>query len=356
MDSSRHNFYDHHKDSTLQFYDKKPLLLESEDQMYGQRDRLTKNRKFDHQLHVKYLDEVLLERDLENKLDIHKNNDSESKCDKKPRKSSLCYSSVALPAPQLFTDKQKQRLRQSWDHLGKRGPSGIGCMIFRRVFTRCPAVRRMFGFGETPDDRLIYDPSFVKHARVFVAVIDGAVQHLDDLDREYAPLLIKYGERHLPLRSHGFRPEFWDVFAECMTESAMEWVAPGRYKDAVRPWALLMSFIVDKMRQGYTEAMKRQARKNSLDALTGRLPSPNRRPRSQTSLPGPDASLAACPLMVDKSPTVHTHLTNTVVGPAVEKKIGFCRSWCLAAGIGKKKASNYDEQVYKDWTENYEAY
>jgi len=73
----------------------------------------------------------------------------------------------------VLNEKQKQQLRTSWEHLGKRGPSGIGSMIFVRVFDRCPAVRDMFGFGNVPPNRLVYDPNFIKHAKVFVSVIEG---------------------------------------------------------------------------------------------------------------------------------------------------------------------------------------
>lgn len=166
-------------------------------------------------------------------------------------------------ARQIFTDQQKDLLRHSWNHVGKQGPSGIGTMIFKRIFERNIAIRRLFGFATTPLSRLPYEPNFESHARVFVAVLEGAIKNLDDLDNRYGPILVQHGKNHTKFSERGFKPDFWDVFAEAMTESAMEWVGPGKHRETVKAWTILVSYIVDKMRIGYEAEIRRIRKVNN---------------------------------------------------------------------------------------------
>ncbi len=147
-------------------------------------------------------------------------------------------------------------LRFSWQHVGKHGPSGIGEMIFRRIFKKQPECRKMFPFGQLGASEIANHESFDQYSSRFVNVIDSTVQNVENLGN-YIPKLIRYGMRHAHLKAKGFRPEWWDVFAEAMTESAIEWTgSSSRHRETIRAWTILMSYIVDNMRFGYDVEMK----------------------------------------------------------------------------------------------------
>lgn len=189
---------------------------------------------------------------------------------------------------QILTDQQKELLRHSWNHVGKQGPSGIGAMIFKRIFERDSSIRRIFGYASFPLNRLSYDHNFEGHSRLFVAVLEGAIKNVDDLETRYAPILIQHGKNHTKFFEKGFKPEYWEVFAEAMTESAMEWVGPGKHRETVKAWTVLVSYIVDKMRLGYDAEMRRIKKINNgynscpPSPLASREASPSKRSPSPT--------------------------------------------------------------------------
>ena len=59
-------------------------------------------------------------------------------------------------------------------------------------------------------------------------------------------------------QSYGFKPEYWDSFGQALTESAREWEGWKTHRETIRAWTVLVSFIVDRMRQGYESASRKK--------------------------------------------------------------------------------------------------
>lgn len=49
------------------------------------------------------------------------------------------------------------------------------------------------------------------------------------------------GKKHVTFQSRGFQPRYWDTFAECMTQTAIEWEAGRKCRETMAAWRLLVS-------------------------------------------------------------------------------------------------------------------
>lgn len=50
---------------------------------------------------------------------------------------------------------------------------------------------------------------------------------------------------------------FKDIFGEAMIAAAREWEGWRKHRETLRAWTLLISFLVDRMRQGYESTVRR---------------------------------------------------------------------------------------------------
>uniref|UniRef100_A0A914RBZ0 Globin family profile domain-containing protein n=1 Tax=Parascaris equorum TaxID=6256 RepID=A0A914RBZ0_PAREQ len=58
----------------------------------------------------------------------------------------------------------------------------------------------------------------------FIRSIDFILENLNQFD-DVANFCRQLGRRHARYISLGFRPEYWDIFAEALTECAIDWEA-----------------------------------------------------------------------------------------------------------------------------------
>lgn len=166
----------------------------------------------------------------------------------------------ATAQPIQLSAYQKAILRDAWQRISKKGTSNIGSLIFRRMMNKNSDIKKLFqhvtgmegvfSFGLTPIK------VYRHHSVLFVKVLDSAIANLDDL-RPFVLECVAYGEKHGPYRKYGFSPDMWDVFGECMTEAAREWEGWKKHRETLRAWTILISFIVDRMRQGYESAVRK---------------------------------------------------------------------------------------------------
>jgi len=79
------------------------------------------------------------------------------------------------------------------------------------------------------------------------------VDSTDALDDVLGPLLVEYGGRHAHLDGgRGFRPEFWDLFADALCAYAHTAGWSRRDGEAtLAAWRTLVDFVVAKVKQGY---------------------------------------------------------------------------------------------------------
>ncbi|VDP06638.1 unnamed protein product [Soboliphyme baturini] len=158
----------------------------------------------------------------------------------------------------ILSNYQKTLLRDSWLRINKTGIRNIGTMIFRRLLTKQRSIKQLFqhitvlegvfSAGLTPIQ------AYQHHSLLFVELIDNAIKNIDDLS-VLIPTWIEHGAKHARFKAYGFEIEYWDMFGSTMTEAAREWEGWRRHRETIRSWTLLISFIVDRLRQGYEMEM-----------------------------------------------------------------------------------------------------
>ncbi|VDM24688.1 unnamed protein product [Toxocara canis] len=115
--------------------------------------------------------------------------------------------------------------------------------MFLKVLLAQPDVKAVFGLQKIPQGRIKYDPRFRQHAVVFLKTFDYIIKnlsHIEKLEQHFQTL----GRRHAVMQGRGFIPQYWETFAECMTQSAIEWEGGLRCRETMNAWRLLVSFIL----------------------------------------------------------------------------------------------------------------
>ncbi|PIC19591.1 hypothetical protein B9Z55_025083 [Caenorhabditis nigoni] len=174
----------------------------------------------------------------------------------------------------FLTRRERILLEQSWRKTRKTGADHIGSKIFFMVLTAQPDIKAIFGLEKIPTGRLKYDPRFRQHALVYTKTLDFVIRNLD-----YPGKLEVYfenlGKRHVAMQGRGFEPGYWETFAECMTQAAVEWEA-NRQRPTLGAWRNLISCIISFMRRGFDE----ENGKKKLYSYNGQGFSSNRARRS----------------------------------------------------------------------------
>ncbi|CAD5230027.1 unnamed protein product [Bursaphelenchus okinawaensis] len=167
---------------------------------------------------------------------------------------------------EILTRVQKHMIETSWKKARKTGADNVGSKIFLLILTAEPEIRMIFGLEKVPQGRLKYDPRFRKHASVFTRTFDYVVKNLDYTEK-LAQHFQTLGKKHVQLQSRGFQPQYWDVFAECMTQTAIEWEAGRKCRETMGAWRLLVGFIIKHMRVGFDR--EKQIRKRFSASIMG---------------------------------------------------------------------------------------
>uniref|UniRef100_A0A7E4V4J3 GLOBIN domain-containing protein n=1 Tax=Panagrellus redivivus TaxID=6233 RepID=A0A7E4V4J3_PANRE len=151
-----------------------------------------------------------------------------------------------------LTRTQRLLVENSWKRSRKSGADNVGTKIFLLVLTAQPDIKMIFGLEKVPQGRLKYDPRFRRHAVVFNRTFDYIVKNL-----HYTEKLVQHfqalGKKHVLMQGRGFLPQYWDTFAECMTQTAIEWEGGQRCRDTMVAWRILVAFIIKQMRLGFDE-------------------------------------------------------------------------------------------------------
>lgn len=150
----------------------------------------------------------------------------------------------------MLTSIQNQLIQKSWKRSQKTGIDCVGSKTFLNIFRREPSLKSLFGLEDTPPGQIKYDPRFRAHASIFTRTIDYVVKNLDDMDGVSAHMQ-ELGRKHLLFQSRGFKPQYWDIFAESLTECAIAWEGGVRCREAMAAWRLLIAYILDQMRLGF---------------------------------------------------------------------------------------------------------
>ncbi|EJW77769.1 hypothetical protein WUBG_11326, partial [Wuchereria bancrofti] len=79
-----------------------------------------------------------------------------------------------------------------------------------------------------------------------------------------------YGERHVPLKKYGFKPDFWVSIADAMAvECVILDMANHQPTETVMAWSQLTSLMFTSIRDGYYAALRfqRQTLKKPVDSI-----------------------------------------------------------------------------------------
>uniref|UniRef100_A0A1I7ZLA4 GLOBIN domain-containing protein n=1 Tax=Steinernema glaseri TaxID=37863 RepID=A0A1I7ZLA4_9BILA len=150
----------------------------------------------------------------------------------------------------VLTKRQRLLIQSSWKRSRKTGADNVGSRIFLLVLTAQPDIKMIFGLQKIPQGRLKYDPRFRQHAVVFTKTFDYIIKNLEyreKLEQHFQSL----GKKHVTMQGRGFRPQYWDTFAECMTQTAIEWEGGRRCRETMNSWRILVGFIIKQMRTGF---------------------------------------------------------------------------------------------------------
>ncbi|VDM53359.1 unnamed protein product, partial [Angiostrongylus costaricensis] len=134
--------------------------------------------------------------------------------------------------------RDRRLLEQSWRKTRKTGSEHIGSKIFLMVLTTQPDIKAIFGMEKIPQGRLKYDPRFRQHAVVFTKTFDFVIKNIEYTDKLEAHFE-SLGRRHAAMQGRGFDPAYWETFAECMTQAAVEWEG-NRQRLTLRAWRALV--------------------------------------------------------------------------------------------------------------------
>ncbi|CAD5234074.1 unnamed protein product [Bursaphelenchus xylophilus] len=206
----------------------------------------------------------------------------------------------------ILNKAQKHLIETSWKRARKTGADNVGAKIFLLILTAEPDMRMIFGLEKVPQGRLKYDPRFRKHASVFTKSFDYVVKNLDFVEK-LAQHFQTLGKKHVQLQSRGFQTQYWDVFAECMTQTAIEWEAGRKCRETMGAWRLLVGFIIKHMRIGFDR--EKQIRKRFSASIMG-MPTIM---RSQSN-------------SMSQKPLIHTH-SNDLEGLKVHSNNERSASW-----------------------------
>lgn len=150
---------------------------------------------------------------------------------------------------------QKGLIKQAWE-ASKR--TDVSSRIYKRVFEKRPELKEVFDS--------IGPNAWNDEAKRFGEFMDMVVCQLDDM-HEIERLSLDMGRRHGQWRTHGFKSDFWVIFAESMTTECL-YLDAGVHPapDVLGAWATLISVIFGWVRDGYYEKLRlnrRLSRKSS---------------------------------------------------------------------------------------------
>lgn len=175
---------------------------------------------------------------------------------KKSPSASRSSSTVSLLTPAQIT-----LIRQHWNQTYiTRGPTVVGTHVFQRACFKVPAMKEIFNHVEFTEKLPNVDLVYKHHAKAVALLIDDIVKHLDHLD-VVIPKLAEIGRKHSLYHNNGFQTNYWAVFAESFIDCTLEWGEKiRRVEEARKAWAILIAYIVDRMKVGFQDGKRDMAR------------------------------------------------------------------------------------------------
>ncbi len=163
-----------------------------------------------------------------------------------------------------LTSPQIHMIRQSWHQLSTtKGLTVLGSTVLQRLFFKAPIIKDSFFRTPMKKEGISHDKLVKEHAKLLANLVDSLVKNLEDLDG-MSPMLVVIGKQHAHLSEYGFTPRFWNVFAEAFIDCTLEWGEKSKRGEEVwKAWAIIASFMIEKIKQGYIDERRIRATKSS---------------------------------------------------------------------------------------------
>ncbi|KAI6175362.1 GLOBIN domain-containing protein [Aphelenchoides bicaudatus] len=159
--------------------------------------------------------------------------------------------------PKRLAPRQRNLIIKSWNRMAK---TRVGKDIFMAIFNEAEELKQVFGIPvSSRGKKLRSDPKFVSHTDLFIDTFDFVISNLDDISMvtENAENL---GRRHAMLQIENFRPEYWNIFTECIVEN----VSNGMDNETKIAWRQLVLMLIFYIRLGFDRENLRLSRHQSV--------------------------------------------------------------------------------------------
>ncbi|KAK6169561.1 hypothetical protein SNE40_020594 [Patella caerulea] len=160
-----------------------------------------------------------------------------------------------------FTETQIDTIRSTWPLLS-RDMLRVGTEVFIRIFTELPSIKELFTSFQIQDvNDLHQQPTFRRHAGIFMQVIQLVVDNLESSYNGLHQEIMVLGARHVTFR--GFKVEYFSFYVKCLIQ-VWELELGEEFILEVRDcWKILFDYLVVHMTEGYELALKDSTVKSS---------------------------------------------------------------------------------------------
>ncbi|CAI2312925.1 unnamed protein product [Caenorhabditis sp. 36 PRJEB53466] len=155
---------------------------------------------------------------------------------------------------QILNSYQKSIIRNAWRHMSQKGPANCGSTITRRMMARKSTI------GEVLDKS-----ASEYHNLQIVEFLQKVMQMLDEPDK-ISKLCQEVGQKHAKYRrSKGMKIDYWDKLGEAITETIREYQGWKIHRESLRAATVLVSYVVDQLRFGYSRGLHVQGSRETKD-------------------------------------------------------------------------------------------
>ncbi|KAI0234573.1 hypothetical protein LSAT2_015174 [Lamellibrachia satsuma] len=127
-----------------------------------------------------------------------------------------------------------------------------GTRIFVRIFQVGPRIREVFNYMLKDGKELADKDALQMHALRFMQAIDTAVEDLDDLDRQVAPMFVNLGRRHIHFK--GLEEGDFDGFTGAIMYVFSQDIGDNFKPDVRIAWGRLLDFLILHLKFGFVMA------------------------------------------------------------------------------------------------------
>lgn len=153
------------------------------------------------------------------------------------------YRNVTIPQ---LSPTQIRVLRSAYTKANAEGQYAIGKKIFDEIFLKSPELKGFFFTNCKTEAE--WAAKYEAHVCNFAELVENIVGNLENLP-ELSDDLRQLGKRHVDFKGVGFQPRFWNVFAEAMILTSLDWeVKDVHFQQSQRAWVELVFYIIDVMK------------------------------------------------------------------------------------------------------------